>query len=151
MLDAFWTAVGFLMVGLVLVFVEILIPGFFIAVPGGALAFMGAIGLMEPDLMFTSAWAWVLWPVAAAGSAGVNLWFYKRWAPAGHAPITLSIDSLPGHEALVTVAVQAEGLSGKVRIRGQEWSARSEQGPIPAGAKVRVVRAEGVHVVVERA
>ena len=47
-LDPLWTAITFLMLGVFLTFGEILIPGFFIAVPGGTLMFMGAIGIFFP-------------------------------------------------------------------------------------------------------
>lgn len=149
MLEPFWTAVTFLMLGLLMIVVEIVIPGHFIAPLGGALAFLGALGLALPSLMFHSAIAWVLWPVAAVGSGWVNINLYKRWAPASRAPITLGVDSLPGHEAVVTLTVHKDSLDGKVRIRGQEWSARTEGDSIEPGRKVRVVRAEGVHVVVQ--
>jgi membrane-bound ClpP family serine protease len=40
-------------------------------------------------------------------------------------------------------------LAGKVQIGSMEWSARSESGRIPAGRRVVVLRAEGVHIVVK--
>ena len=40
--------------GLLLLLIEVLNPGFFIAVPGGTLAIMGSIGLVAPELMFGS-------------------------------------------------------------------------------------------------
>lgn len=147
-IDGTWTAIVFLLVGLVLIFIETLAPGFFIAVPGGALTFMGAIGLIAPNLMFHSRVSWALWPMAGIVSALINVYAYKRWAPAGHAPLTLSKDSLAGQDAVVLKPIDAT-LDGKVRIRGQEWSARTEGGlVIPPGAHVTVLRSEGVHVVV---
>jgi len=42
-----------------------------------------------------------------------------------------------------------EGEFGQVRIDGETWTARSESGAkIPCGAKVKVVKVEGVHLVV---
>lgn len=154
MLDtAAWTAIGFLMFGLLLLLIEVLNPGFFIAVPGGTLAIMGSIGLVAPNLMFGSSIAWLLWPLAAVVATSVNLWVYKRWAPAGSAPLTSSIDSMPGKTGRVETEVVAGRFSGKVLIDGATWSARVEDGarPIPAGQKVRVARVEGVHVIVEPA
>lgn len=144
-----WTAIAFLMFGLLLIFLEVFQPGFFIAVPGGALFLGGAVGIAFPRLMFASAWAWLLWPVFLGVATVANLWAYNRWAPPGTKPVTLSIDSLPGELGEVTVPVTGENMLGKVRVRGTSWSARSTGGVIPVGARVVVVRAEGVHVVVE--
>ncbi len=145
---AAWTAIAFLMIGILLLLIEVLNPGFFIAVPGGTLAFMGAVGLIAPDLMFGTG-GWFLWPLAAIGATAVNLYVYRKWAPAGSAPITMSIDSLPGETGTVTTEVLGHGMAGKVLVRGTTWSARASSGVIEKGRQVRVVRAEGVHIIVE--
>ncbi len=146
-----WTAIGFLLFGLFLIVIEIFMPGYFIAVPGGALFLGGALALGFPWLMFESAWAWLLWPIALGLATLANLYAYKRWAPPADRPITMGTDSLPGEVGTVVhdVAPGSHG-KGKVRIRGAIWSARSDV-HIPKGAEARVVRVEGVFVVVERA
>jgi membrane protein implicated in regulation of membrane protease activity len=144
-----WTATTFLILGILFLLVEVFNPGFFIAVPGGTLFIMGGIGLLAPDLMFGSPWAWLLWPLAAVLSTGANLFLYKRWAPAGDRPLTLGSDSLPGQVATVVTPI-APGGRGEIRIAGQTWSARSAVA-IPAGAEARIVRVEGVYAVVEPA
>lgn len=143
-----WVAIGFLMFGLLLIFLEIVQPGFFIAVPGGVLFLAGALGIAFPGIMF-GVLGWILWPVILAVATLLNLWVYKRWVPPGDKPITLSIDSLPGEEGEVTVAVTKDHMLGKVRIKGTTWSAHSTIDDIPVGTRVRVVRSEGVHIVVE--
>ncbi len=56
---------------------------------------------------------------------------------------------IQGKEATVTVEIPQDG-SGQVKIGGEIWSARAEQGGrIPAGVKVRVLRVSGVHAIVE--
>jgi len=55
-----------------------------------------------------------------------------------------------GREGRVIRRVTPADLSGKVVVSGQEWSARSRDGEIPAGATVRIIASEGVHVVVEK-
>ena len=137
------------MLGLILIVVEVWMPGYFIAVPGGALFLGGAFALAFPDLMFQSAWAWLLWPIFLGVATLGNLYFYKRWAPPGDKPLTLGADSLPGEEGIVQREVATEA-PGQVRIKGAMWSARSQSGTIPAGAKVRVVRVEGVYAIVEQ-
>ena len=144
----FWTAAGFLMLGLIMIVMEVWMPGYFIAVPGGALFLGGALALAIPEIMFQSAWAWLLWPILLGVATLANLWFYKRWAPPGDKPLTLGGDSLPGELGTVEKAVEANA-PGQVRIKGQVWSARSEGGPLPVGSQVRVVRVDGVFAVVE--
>jgi inner membrane protein len=147
----FWTAAGFLMLGLILIVLEVFMPGTFIAVPGGALFLGGALALAFPEIMFRSVWAWLLWPVLLGLATLANLWFYKRWAPSGEKPLTLGSDSLPGEVGTVEKEILPE-TPGTVRVKGQSWSARTEgSGPLAAGAKVRVVRVEGIYAVVEPA
>ena len=142
-------AVWFLLGGLLLILFEVFNPGFFIAVPGGTLVLMGTVGLLFDGIMF-SEFGWILWPVAGVLATFANFAFYKKWAPPGKQPDTLVQDSLPGREGQVTAVVVADNLDGKVLIEGTSWSARVERGhaAIPVGARVRVLRAEGVHVVV---
>ena len=144
---AAWTAIAFLFVGLLLLLAEAVIPGFFIAVPGGTLLLMGAIGLTFPGAMFGLA-GWFLWPAAAILSTGANMYLYKRWAPAGHAPLTMGADSLPGQVGTVMHDIVPGQYTGKVRIKGSTWSARAETA-IAKGQHVRVVKAEGVRLLVE--
>lgn len=59
-------------------------------------------------------------------------------------------DRVIGQEARVTQAIDNIQGSGAVTIGGVTWTARSEHDtPIPAGAMVRVLRIEGVKVIVE--
>ena len=58
-------------------------------------------------------------------------------------------DALVGREAVVLRAVDADG--GRVRLNGNEWSARTPDRAhvLPPGAVVRVVRIDGATAVVE--
>ncbi len=147
-----WMAVWFLLAGLALTLLEVFSPGYFIGVPGGALFLMGLAGLANPNLMFGD-YAWFLWPTAAVLATLGNLYAYRKWAPPGKQPDTVAGDSLPGKEGKVVAEVSEGNLDGKVAISGSTWSARVVDGAeaIPLGTKIRVVRSEGVHVVVERA
>ena len=61
-------------------------------------------------------------------------------------------DRVIGQTALVTEAVDNEAGTGQVNVMGQIWTARSQLGVvIPAGVMVRVLRIEGVKVIVEPA
>jgi Membrane-bound serine protease (ClpP class) len=54
----------------------------------------------------------------------------------------------PGLIGAVGEAVAGFPGSGRVRLQGEVWSARSE-GPIPAGTQVRVKGREGLTLLVE--
>ena len=59
-------------------------------------------------------------------------------------------DRVIGSQALVTETIDNAQAQGQVRVKGQVWSARSDQDVvIPAGRDVKVLRIEGVKVIVE--
>jgi membrane protein implicated in regulation of membrane protease activity len=59
-----------------------------------------------------------------------------------------NVDSLVGKQALVTKKIE-EFEKGEVKLNGQIWSARSENGSvINEGEKCEVLRIEGVHAIV---
>ena len=59
-------------------------------------------------------------------------------------------DRVLGESAVVTETVDNSQARGQVRVDGQIWSARSAHDlVIPAGTAVRVLRIEGVKVIVE--
>jgi membrane-bound ClpP family serine protease len=149
MVSAEGATFGWLLVviGTLLLVAEALNPGFFIAVPGTVLIILGILLLLGVDI-FTSAWGVLVGVIIAIVAATATIWFYSRMT-ADDAPTTLSRDSLVGREGQVTIPVNKDSIDGKVLISGQEWSARSVGGTIPKGKKVKVVRSEGVHIVVE--
>jgi membrane protein implicated in regulation of membrane protease activity len=58
------------------------------------------------------------------------------------------VDTLLGEEATVTQAIDAR--SGTVRLHGELWAARSLEGPIAEGERVRVEQVEGLKLHVRR-
>lgn len=59
-------------------------------------------------------------------------------------------DRVIGSAALVTETIDNTQAKGQVKVNGQVWSARSAQDiVIPAGTDVKVLRIEGVKVIVE--
>ena len=61
-------------------------------------------------------------------------------------------DRVIGASALVTETIDNSQAQGQVKVKGQIWSARSAQDiVIPAGRDVKVLRIEGVKVIVEPA
>lgn len=142
-------AIGWIMVvaGVVMLVIEAFSPGFFIAVPGTVLIILGLLSLFFPAI-FNSPWIIAIAVAAGLVSAVATIWLYGRLTPEG-SPTTVSRDSLLGREGRVLREVNAETLAGKVDIGGVEWSARSSRETIGTGKRVRVVKSEGVHVVVE--
>ncbi len=65
--------------------------------------------------------------------------------------VATNTDALIGAEAVVVDAIDNIEACGQVKCRGQIWSARSEDGAkIENGALVRVVRIEGVKLIVTK-
>jgi membrane protein implicated in regulation of membrane protease activity len=62
--------------------------------------------------------------------------------------VKTNVDSLAGKQVLVTKKIE-EFEKGEVKLNGQIWSARSEDGSvINEGEKCEVLRIEGVHAIV---
>lgn len=58
-------------------------------------------------------------------------------------------DRLVGEAAVVTQTIDNLAAEGQVQVKGRLWTARSaEDTPIPAGTQVKVLRIEGVKVIV---
>ena len=140
-------AYTFIVGGILLFLWEVSMPGFFIAIPATVLVFLGVVGLVWPEFL-VSVWS----PLVAIGVAVpatlLTIRLYKRMAPPADRPTTTVGDSLVGLEGTVETEVRPYETRGKVRIRGQVWSATSDEGTIALGTRVRVLRSEGVHVVV---
>jgi hypothetical protein len=134
------------LIGIVLIVLELSIPGWFIGVGGTALIVVGLIQMSFPDFLFS--W-WSPFVVVAVVPAAifVSVQFYKRLAPPDNRPETFSSDRLVGERGKVLVEVMPETTKGKVKIGGIVWSAESDA-PIPVGTTVVVLRVEGVHLMV---
>jgi len=73
----------------------------------------------------------------------------RRWLNAG-SPLPTNVDALPGERALVATAIDNARDEGRVLLQGMEWTARSAHGtPIAVDTRVRVVRVDGVKLIVE--
>lgn len=123
---------------------ELLVPGVFLVFLAVAAAITGAFLLLFPDL-----------PVAAqllsfAAWSAITVWLGRRWYrdnPVDSADPLLNdrVARLLGETVVVTQAI--DGGSGRVRIGDGEWIARGPD--TPAGARVRVIGADGTTLRVE--
>jgi membrane-bound ClpP family serine protease len=136
-----------IVIGVVLLIVETLNPGFFIAVPGTVMIILGILLVIGVDV-FNTPYGVIVGVAIAIIASIVTIWIYRRINPGDQFPTTISRDSLVGLEGPVLKKVVPGSIAGKVLIAGQEWSARSVEGDIPQGKTVRVVKSEGVHIIV---
>ena len=132
-------------IGIVLIIAEAFTPGTFILVPGVALTIVGALIMAFPGAA-GSYWTPVIFLAAFVPAFLLAFLMYKRIAPPGR-PTTLSSDSLVGRIGLVKAEIHPGNIRGKVNIENEIWSATSDT-VIPKGAKVEVVKVQGVKVIV---
>ncbi len=140
-----WIGLDMVLLGMLLVFLEIMNPGFFIAVVGSVLIVLGILVIFMGSAVFAPWGAGLTVAVAILASWG-TLAAYRRWAEPDDKPITVSKDSLPGMEGRIEEAITAGG-TGEVRVAGQKWHATASI-DIAAGTKVRVDEVDGLTLVV---
>jgi membrane-bound ClpP family serine protease len=88
----------------------------------------------------------VLWALVSADlvvSAGVGVTAWKGLEAAGRGSTGSLGSSLDGAEGVAVSDLAPEGI---VRVRGEQWSAVSVNGPVRAGSPVQVLRAAGVRL-----
>ena len=143
-MDATTIAIILMIIGLILLIIEALTPGFFAVVPGAVLVVMGLLiyfidGILDKWYLLVTAAIVVTIVVTAITFKGYQI--LAKPEP----PTTTVASSLIGKAGIVTTDVRPGTLKGKVKIGSDTWSATSED-PIKMGAEVIVYDAEGVHV-----
>ncbi|MEM0128792.1 MAG: NfeD family protein [Thermoplasmata archaeon] len=143
------SVVGWIMLlaGVVLFAFELFHPGALLLIPGSVLLAAGALYLFLPNVLLNSWIGVVVIVLAAIAAALAEIPFYRHLSP-GHAPMTTTVATLVGREAVVVAPVVPDTLRGKVRVGSEIWSATGAQ-PIAEGTRVRVVAGEGVALRVE--
>ena len=90
----------------------------------------------------------VFFAVVSAAALATIRPLAARFFASGRAPT--NADRVIGSVALVTETIDNAAGTGQVKIFGQVWTARSQLGVvIPTGTQVKVLRIEGVKVIVE--
>jgi len=143
-MDPTTIAIILMILGLILLIIEALTPGFFAVVPGAVLVVVGLFiyfidGILEKWPLLVAAVIIVTIVVTAITFKGYQI--LAKPEP----PVTTVASSLIGKSGLVTTDVKPGTLKGKVKIGSDTWSATSED-PIKSGSEVIVYDAEGVHV-----
>jgi membrane protein implicated in regulation of membrane protease activity len=142
-----WICLAFVIVGIILYFIEAHTPGFFIAIPATVLIILGFVGLAVPGFISTP-YGLVLAIIITVPSIIVTMKLYQKLAPPKLSETTIG-SSLIGRVGIVTREVEPDNIKGKVKIDSEMWSATSEVN-LPVGMKVTVTGSEGVHVIVEK-
>jgi membrane protein implicated in regulation of membrane protease activity len=138
----FWIWVG---IAAVFTVAEIFTAGFFLfpfAVGAGVAALINFLGLPM----------WLQW-VCFLGISGALVAFSRRLADrlSKEPPEKVGVDRLIGQTGLVIEEIDHITDSGRVRIKKDEWRATSaDESKIAVRERVRVVRIEGAHLIVER-
>lgn len=109
----------------------------------------GALVAAVASLLGAAVWLQILLFLAVSGILLAALWpVTRKFLNPAHT--ATNVDAVIGMEGYITEAVDNLDAAGKVKLGGMEWTARSVDGaPIPAGARVKVVRIEGVKAMVE--
>jgi len=76
-------------------------------------------------------------------SAGLGMGAWRALRPPPGSTRSRGTGRLEGSEGIAISSLQPEGV---VRVRGEEWSARSLNGPITKGSTIQVIRADGVRL-----
>ncbi len=138
----------FVIIGIIMFLAEASSPGFFIGIPASILVVIGIFGIAFPALFFTI-WSPIIAAIVAALTTIIIIIFYRRLAPP-EAPTTTVGESLVGKEGIVIANTFPHSTTkGKVKIGSDIWSATSDK-LIKKGTRVVVLKAEGVHVKVEK-
>lgn len=122
------------------------------AVTVGLVSIWFAVGALAA--MFSAAFGAGLWLQIAVflGASALALALFKPLSSKFLKPKTsaTNADRVIGSSALVTETIDNTQAVGQVKVNGQIWTARSARDVvIPVGADVKVLRIEGVKVIVE--
>ncbi len=140
-----WVGIGLVLLGLLFFFLEVKLAGHgLFAIGGGIAMVLGAALLFHRDDLAPRGEFWFV----AAGAGAVALVLAVLSAKA------VAVQSLPrqtGYEAFVGLTSRAQTdihHKGKIFVEGALWEARSAV-PIPAGSLVKIIRTEGLCLIVQ--
>jgi membrane-bound ClpP family serine protease len=86
---------------------------------------------------------WTLFSADIVVSAGIAI---MAWSGLRHAALGPAVQHLSSIESAEGIAVSDLASEGIVRVHGEEWTAVAVNGKVPAGSRVQVLRASGVHL-----
>lgn len=135
-------ALAWLIAGLGLLIVEIFVGSFFLMWIGA-----GALLTALAALLFPQAWLqWLVFAVVSAVLLAVSRPFVRSIH--GRVLVPSNVDSLIGEQAVVLQEIDQYANTGRVRIRSDEWRARSDS-VIACDTRVIVTGIEGTTLLVK--
>jgi membrane-bound serine protease (ClpP class) len=148
-----WFGVLLILSGVIMMLIDINVPGFVLSI-GGIIAFLiGSLLLFArpAEMPLSAIPASPLNPLLAIGTtAAVGAFFLLGVAAAFRAhrlPVATGRETLLGKIGMARQSLEPVGI---VHIEGEEWSAENVTGEyIPAGTRVRVVGLDGLRLKVE--
>lgn len=138
-----WPALGWLVLAVVSVIVEVSIPHFgllFVAIGAVGAAAAAGLALTVPVqiIVFCVVLTVSVLALRPRLAAGLN----SRGVPS-------RTDQLIGRDGIVTHDIDPTAGGGRVNVGGEDWAARSSE-PVAAGTHVRVAGADGIVLEVRR-
>jgi len=137
--DVTWGLV-LLGIGVGLYILEMMNPGFFLAVPGTVFGVAGFLMIVAPGI-FDTPWAWFLILAVSVIATVITIQVYRRIAPPEKSTTTIGTHNVIGLSGRAETEITTE--TGEVRIQGESWRAIAEAGIVPKGATILVVGTEG--------
>lgn len=141
-----YAAIALIALGIALLIAEIKVVSHGLLAVGGVISLtLGSLMLFEsPDPNIEVSLSVIVSTVATL--AVIILFVVQRALSAQTAPVTTGAQGLLGE---IGVASTPLNLEGKVFVHGERWDASSQR-PIQQGDKVRVIRVEGLKLLVEK-
>jgi membrane-bound serine protease (ClpP class) len=140
-----YAGAGLILLGIALIIGEVFMPSFGALGIGGIVSFViGSVMLIETDVPGFGISPWAIGGVAAV-AGGMMLLILTLLLRSRSRPVVSGRESMIGSTG--TVVDWADG-TGRVRIQGEIWQARSADGGFEAGAQVVVGEIDGLTLVV---
>ncbi|MBN1153471.1 NfeD family protein [candidate division KSB1 bacterium] len=124
---------------------EIFTAGFFIFWFGIAAAVVGILALFG----VSSVWQWIAFIVLSAVLTIISRRFADKFT--SKQPDGIGADRFLGRTGIVIEKIDNDKNTGRIRLDQEEWRAESVNDElIEVGTKVKILKVEGVHLVVEK-
>lgn len=142
-----YAGLGLMLLGIALMIAETMAPTFGALGFGGIVSFvLGSVFLMDTDVPGFGINVGLIAGIALGAAAVLMLTVYLLWRARRAPPVTGS-DAMLGQMATTLQAIDGEGWA---QLNGEHWRVRCSV-PLAAGVRVRVLRVEGLMLIVEPA
>lgn len=144
-----FAGLGLIVLAVILFVAEAFTPTFGLLTMGGALSmFLGSLILIDSPYEFMQVSLKIVLPIIIA-SGGIGLFLVGNVLKTRRYKISSGKEGLIGEEGRVKTKITSE--SGKVFVHGERWDAVTSKGEvIPEGEKIKVVKVEGLRLVIKR-